>query len=176
MTLITRYTCTTFKWRRKTMTKTQTMVGGRDRRQSTRIRLRKEEKTFHITKYKKTSTEILCRVIERERWDGNSNYVWDGESKSNEIWEFQHVNQYVTSSLHHLVDLALDVELGVLGLHTFQLNRNLLSHWNIRAWKRTNGNTLVELKSICASKIQNIVASCYLFRNIHSSDFINCYQ
>lgn len=25
----------------------------------------------------------------------------------------------LTSSLHHLVDLALDVELGVLGFHTF---------------------------------------------------------
>lgn len=38
------------------------------------------------------------------------------------------VRVYGTSTLHHLVDFALDVELGVFGLHTFQLDGYLLSN------------------------------------------------
>lgn len=33
---------------------------------------------------------------------------------------------YSTSSLHHLVDLALDVKLRMLSLHTFQLDGHFL--------------------------------------------------
>ena len=36
-----------------------------------------------------------------------------------------------TSSLHHLVELALDVELGVFGLHTFQLDGHLFTRGNV---------------------------------------------
>lgn len=37
----------------------------------------------------------------------------------------------LTSSLHHLVELALDVQLWVFGLHTFQLNGHLLARGNV---------------------------------------------
>ena len=36
-----------------------------------------------------------------------------------------------TSSLHHLVELALDVELGVFGLHAFQLDGHLFTCGNV---------------------------------------------
>lgn len=36
-----------------------------------------------------------------------------------------------TSTLHHLVDFALDVELWVFGLHTFQFDGNLLSNGDV---------------------------------------------
>ncbi len=32
-----------------------------------------------------------------------------------------------TSALHHFVDFALNVKLGMLGFYTFQLNSNFLS-------------------------------------------------
>ena len=37
----------------------------------------------------------------------------------------------LTSSLHDLVEPALDVELGVLGLDLLQLDGNLLSSMNV---------------------------------------------
>lgn len=38
---------------------------------------------------------------------------------------------YNTSALHHLVDFALDVELWVFGLDTFQLDGYLLSNRDV---------------------------------------------
>lgn len=40
----------------------------------------------------------------------------------------------LTSALHHLVEFALDVELWVFGLHTFQFDGYLLSRSNVRTW------------------------------------------
>lgn len=37
----------------------------------------------------------------------------------------------VTSSLHHLIELAFNVQLWVFGLHTFQLDGYLLTGGNV---------------------------------------------
>lgn len=39
--------------------------------------------------------------------------------------------QFLTSSLHHLVELAFNVQLWVFGLHTFQLDGYLLTSGDV---------------------------------------------
>lgn len=43
---------------------------------------------------------------------------------------------YSTSTLHHLVDFALYVELWVFGLDTFQFDGDLLSNRDISTWPK----------------------------------------
>lgn len=47
------------------------------------------------------------------------------------------LSSQLTSSLHHLVELAFDVELGVLGFDTFQFDGHLFTSCNVGSCAET---------------------------------------
>lgn len=44
----------------------------------------------------------------------------------------------LTSTLHHLVELAFNVQLWVFGFYTFQLDGNLFTSGDVGTWKNTH--------------------------------------